>query len=292
MARNRWKKAPFPSREDVLAFLRDNPGEGNKRQIARAFRLAPEQHNDLKKMLRALHRDGLIHRGRASHFAGADALPRVCVLEITGTDQDGEPVAKPVSWDSDSPPPLIHMAPEKRGRTALGPGDRVLARMEHTGTDAYLGRTIRRITAAPVRVLGVYDISEGRGRLRPTDKRNKRELVVETADSMGAQPGDLVRAEVLPGRRVGLRQAKIVERLGGAGGAKSISLIAIHDHDIPTGFSDEARRQAEAAGPAPAENREDLRNLPPFKRIQPIMFKHLLSDRDFEHHRKFSANSN
>ena len=57
--------------------------------------------------------------------------------------------------------------------------------------------------------------------------------------------------------RLGLKPARVIERLGKMGDARSISLIAIHTHDIPTGFpargagggSAGARRSTSASAP-------------------------------------------
>ena len=51
------------------------------------------------------------------------------MVQVTGTDPDGDAIARPVSWEGSGPPPMILMAPEPRGQPALAPGQRVLARL-------------------------------------------------------------------------------------------------------------------------------------------------------------------
>ncbi len=267
MTKRRQKSAPFPSREDILRFIRESPTRVGRREIARAFRLGAGQRTLLKQVLRDMEEDGSLPAGRGRRAAQAGVLPAVAVVEITGTDMDGEVLARPLAWEDDAPPPVIYMAPEKPGRPALGPGDRVLARLARvrdavSGGLAYEGRTIRRIAARPAHVLGVYETGHGHGLLRSTDRRNKDDFVVAPGDSLGAQPGDLVRAKVLPGRRLGPRRAQVIERLEKTGGPGSISLITIHECGIPTQFTDEALKQAAAAGAAPPEGRDDLRDVP------------------------------
>ena len=252
--------APFPSREDILKFIEESPERVGKREIGRAFHLDADQKLKLKKVLKELKDEGLLAKGRALSTPGA--LPPVAVVVVTGIDIDGEVLARPQAWDQEGDPPLIYMAPEKRGQPALGPDDRVLARLTPAADNTYEGHTIRRIGGAPDRVLGVYTLIDGQGRLRSTDRKAKDDFMVASADALDAKPGDLVRAEVLPGRRLGLRQARILERLDKEGGAGTISLIAIHDNDIPTEFSSDALKLAAAAGAAPLGKREDLRALP------------------------------
>ncbi len=260
MTRKPKQPAPFPGREDILNFIEESPGRVGKREIGRAFHLNADQKLKLKKILKELKDEGLLAKGRT--LAASDSLPPVAVVVVAGIDTDGEVLARPQGWRGENDPPVIYMAPEKRGQPALGPGDRVLARLTRSADNTYEGRTIRRIDGAAPRVLGIYDVVEGQGRLRSTDRKHKDDFMVAGADALDAKPGDLVRAEVLPGRRSGLRQARILERLDKDGSAGSISLIAIHDNDIPTQFSKDALDLAAAAGPAPLGKREDLRELP------------------------------
>ncbi len=262
MPKSRKKAVPFPSREEILAFITDSPGRVGTREIARAFHLAASHKADLKQVLRELKDAGMIEGGRGHRAVRRGVLPPVGVVQIIGTDTDGEVLARPVGWREKTEPPTIYMAPERRGRPALGTGERVLARLSRgTGAD-YEGRTIHRITAAPRRVLGVYRKAEGQGRLHPINRRDRREYVIAHADDGGARPGELVEAEALAGRTYGLPAARVVERLGVESGPRSISMITLHDHRIPHDFSPQALAQAQAAGPAPEAGREDLRHLP------------------------------
>src|SRR6185437_10206254 len=161
-------------------------------------------------------------------------LPEVTVIQVTGTDPDGDAIARPVSWDGDGPPPLILMAPEQHGRPALAPGERVLARLRPIERGRYEGRTMKRLTDAPGRVLGVFKPGKPDGRIIPTDRRAKAEWLVPAGQENGAEANEIVLAEPLPHHRLGLKPARVIERLGAMGDARSVSLIAIHTHDIPT----------------------------------------------------------
>ncbi len=190
-------------------------------------------------------------------------LPETTAVQITGTDRDGDAVARPVSWRyEDGPPPQIFMTAEPAGRPALAPGERVLARLKPIGRDRYEGRTLRRLTDAPARVLGVYRPGPSENRIIPTDRRSKAEWIVPPGQDLGAQRDEIVLAEPLPDHRLGLKPAKIIERLGMMGDARSVSLIAIHTHNIPDRFSDEAVAAARKARRVPLGRRTDLRETP------------------------------
>ena len=81
-------------------------------------------------------------------------------------------------------------------------------------------------------------------------------------DTLSAEPGELVIAEVLPKKRLGLTQSKVVERLGKGEGPHAFSHIAVHMHEIPHQFSADVLAEAEACGRAPASGRVDLRDIP------------------------------
>ena len=217
-------------------------------------------------MAKAFKRRGRVRQRspQPKHFpAPDDALPDTTLVLITGTDHDGDPIGRPEAWNStQGRPPLIRMQPEKPGQPGLAPGDRVLARLRPTGPGKYLGRTINRLSEGPSRILGVYHPGHPDGRIIPTDRRAKAEWTVPRAETAGAEPGEIVLAEPLPHHRLGLKPARVVERVGKLGDAKSISLIAIHTHDIPVAFPEDALAEASHARAVHAARREDLRDLP------------------------------
>ncbi len=263
--RGKKGKVPFPTREQVLTFIRESPDEVGKREIARAFHLTGSDRIPLKALLKELERDGLLERQGRRKLQDPRNLPPVTVIEVAGLDEDGELLARPAVWDSEAAPPKIYMAPDKRSRSALAPGDRVLAKLSRGADGAYEARTIRRLEGTPNRVIGIYENTGEGGRLRPTDKRAKKDFILQSKHAKGADFGELVLAEVLPsgrGPRLGLKQVKVVERLGGIDNTRALSLIAMHEHDLPVAFPVEAQAQADAARAVRLERREDLRSIP------------------------------
>jgi len=261
------KASPFPSREEILEFIQTRSKLPGKREIARAFKLDTKQKMTLKKVLREMQLAGDIDKDHGKKIKKAGTLPPVTVLEITGPDMDGELMAKPQNWDGKGEAPKIYMTPGKGRGPQPGPGERVLARLTPVEDGAFEASTIRVIAAAPKQVLGIFEATGGQLRVRPTDRRSRGEFVIDRRDTLDAAPGDLVRAEPLGGRRLGLAQARIVEVLHGGAGTAAPSMIAITDYDLPTRFTVEAEQQAAKAGPAPIElqdggQRDDIRDIP------------------------------
>jgi ribonuclease R len=120
----------------------------------------------------------------------------------------------------------------------------------------------RLVAEPPSRILGVYRTHPGGGRIVPTDKRAKAEWSVPAGADAGAKPGEIVLAVPLPHTGYGLQRARVIERLGTLGDARSVSLVVIHTHDIPTEFSEPALAEATNAGGVGASGRTDLRGVP------------------------------
>ena len=254
-----------PSKEDILKWVQEHPDKVSKRDISKAFSVTGSARIELKRMLRELRTDGLI-AGNRSAFRGAGELPPVSVLRISGQDSLGELWAEPTEWDGDDGRPRILFMP-KVGDVALSVGDRILCRISTIeGQDHKLeARLIRRIGSGPDLVIGIYRLGSEGGRLVPVDKKNSREFSIASRDANNAKDGELVEAEQIgPKARMGLASARILEVLGDPMAPRSISLIAIHQHEIPDHFPDNVILDAEAAKPVELGKRTDLRYLPLF----------------------------
>ena len=263
----------LPSREELLAFIRERSGKVGTREIAKAFGAKNADRAALKRMLRELAEGGHIEQRRKRlHRPGS--LPPVVLAEITGRDSDGELLARPVEWDEEAhgAPPVIHVATVRRARPAeiAGVGDRALLRIEKSAEEETSGRVIKLIDRAKHRMLGIFrGMPGGGGRLVPIDKKQLgRELTIARDHAGGAEDGDLVAVEVSRHGRLGLPAGTVVERLGSLKSERAVSLIAIHAHGIPQTFSRPIIAEAEAARPATLEGREDWRDLP-FVTIDP-----------------------
>jgi ribonuclease R len=272
MATERFmKRASLPSREELLAFVRERSGKVGTREIARAFGARNADRAALRRMLRELVDGGHVAQRKKRWHHGA-ALPAVVLADVAGRDSDGELLARPTEWDEDAhgSPPVIRIRNPRRADAAAGIGDRVLLRIERTDEEGASARVVKLIDRVKPRVLGVFRaLPAGGGRLVPIDKKQLgRELAISSSDSAGATDGDLVAVEVAQRGRFGLPAGRVVERLGSLKSERAVSLIAIHAHGIPHVFPRDAMDEAEAARPATLAGREDWRSVP-FVTIDP-----------------------
>ncbi len=252
---------PIPTKDLILQWIADNPSLSAKRDIAKAFGIKGDARIDLKRLLREMEADGALDR-RAKHFREPGTLPPVAVLMVLAPDAQGDLFAQAMEEGVDDSPRILIIP--QRGEPALGQGDRILARLTAVefADHAYEARLIRKIGSNPLKVLGVFRSTDEGGRIVPIDKGADKEWRVARDAMNGAKDGELVEAEQVGNRRMGLPQARIVARLGDPSGAKAVSLIAIHQHGIPDQFPDTVIAEADAAQPALLGDREDLRDLP------------------------------
>ena len=281
---------PLPSIAQLQVFLGGARAKVGRNEIARHFGLTSEQRPALRALLASMQEAGIaapagkrrldrpearpaprsaVPSGPPSGPPSAppsgprsgprpDTLPDMLPVEVFGTDADGEPLARPLNWQGEGRPPLIYMRPEAAGQPALAPGERVLARLKPVGGGKYEGRSFKRISGpedVPARILGIVQ----NGQIVPTDKKQKGHWQMVGSE---AREGDIVLAEPAAqgaGRHFGPKPARVTEVLGRMGEAKSVSLICIHAHGIPTEFPPEAVEQAEASRGTPLGKRTDLR---------------------------------
>ncbi len=251
-------KTGLPTRQQILDFIASSDQPAGKREIARAFGLSAQEKIALKALLKDMADEGLIDSapGRAFHKMGG--LPKVTVLRITDVDDGGNVWAVPERWEAEGVP-LPRLRVRERGkRSALGPGDRILARTEEAGK-GWIAHPMKQLAKGEELMLGVLRREGDRLWLEGVEKRERRQYLV--SDAGDAEPGDLVLAEKA-GRPPRIT-ARVTQRLGDPFAPRSFSLIAIHEHDIPDRFSEEALDEAKRVAKQPlGEGREDLTHLP------------------------------
>jgi ribonuclease R len=262
-AKNKRPRAAgrLPTREELLEFIAASAIPVGKRDVVRAFRVPPADRVALKELVREIERAGSAERGRKRRLQPIGSPPEIGVIEITDVDLDGEMHGKPLAWGDAQHAPILYIVTD-RGAPALGPGERAVARFVRADDGTYEAHVIRAIGAAPDRVLGVFRRDRDGGRIEPTDRKLRTEFRVAHVDTAEAKDGEIVLAEVLPARRLGLPQARVVQRVGDSADPRAFSLIAIHAHGIPTDFRPEAVTLAEKARPVDLGNRADLRAIP------------------------------
>ena len=271
MARSRAPKATrfkttrpaqgLPDRDTLLGFVRQNP-DAPRAAIAQAFGLKGADRRALREMLRELEESGALVRRGGRRVSETGSVPPVGVADVVERDADGELWVQ-LSGAEDAP--KARLVPD-RGEAAAGApglGDRLLVRFERQEGGEVEARLIKRLGQSAHRILGVVRKARREVRVEPVDRRTKQTLVLTDPSAQDLRDGDLVLAQVGSAeRRYGPHRGKVLEVVGREDEPRAASLIAIHTHGIPMGFTSAAEAEAGAAEPPTLAGREDLRDVP------------------------------
>lgn len=251
----------MPSREAILEALANEPGLKGKRDLARVFAIRGDMRGPFKDLLRQMEDEGLINRKRKTLRRAAE-LPSVTVLDIPSEADPEALIAFPSSWneDEDGERPLVVVESQRNARVAPGPGDRILARI--TRSEGMPPR----YTAKPMKVLdkprrahiGIVRMDDDGARLVPVDRKQK-EMRIPTHDLGEAKDGDLVEVEVKLSGRLMLPRAKVTNVIGNPSTEGAISMIALHNLDIPYRFPASVVAESELVKEVNLKGREDWR---------------------------------
>ena len=97
----------------------------------------------------------------------------------------------------------------------------------------------------------------------PVERKARGEYALDKRDAGGAKNNELVLCEPVGRKAAGFPKVRVVERIGSMDSPRTISLIAIHAHGIPTVFPQSVLEDAKAAKPIDhAQGRTDLRAIP------------------------------
>ncbi len=270
--KNKRKAFGFPSDAAIIDFVNNSPGKIGKNQVARHFKLTGDHRIALKDALLRLRETGKL-RVEDRKIVTPTSLPKVCVMRITGTDEDGELQAEVVKWDDENgkPPAVLIKAENERlkgpKQKAIGVGDIVLARPVPITDDKYdyMATIVKRLDQEKPYALGVIRQMSKGFRITPTDKKSRFEFVVASSDERGLKDGQLVGFEVARGSTHGLKIARIVKRLGNIQEQKNISLVALAEHEIPVDMPEAVENTANALkeiSPKGTNHHNDLRHVP------------------------------
>ncbi|HEY5106638.1 MAG TPA: ribonuclease R [Caulobacteraceae bacterium] len=206
------------------------------------------------------------HFSKARRQGGAQTrdLPPVGVADVVDRDADGDLFVRMVKAAANVAPVRLAPGQSEVAAGAPGLGDRLLVRFEILESGETQARLIKKLGQSAHRVLGVVRKMRREVRVEPVDRRSKQSLVLFERAAADLKDGDLVLAQVSgdSDRHHGPKSGKLLEVVGREDDPRAASLIAIHSHGVPTGFSSETLAEAGRAEPPSLSGRTDLRDLP------------------------------
>ncbi|MHB8286589.1 MAG: ribonuclease R [Caulobacteraceae bacterium] len=254
----------LPDRETLKAFIA-KAGEVDVGEIAKHFGLKGADRRDLRRLLKSMQDAGDLGKRGRKGVAAAGALPPVGVVDVVEQDADGDLFVRLVKAGEEAP--HVRLAPDRAEKVAGAPGlgDRLLVKFERLETGEVEARIIKRLGQSVHKVLGVVRKSKRDVRVEPVDRKSKEVPLLVGPDAAKVEDGDLVLARVgvsHPAHKYGPKQGHLLEVVGREDDPRAASLVAIHTHGIPMGFTPSAEAEALEAKPPTVAGRTDLRDLP------------------------------
>jgi len=257
------RAAELPSKEQVLEALAQQADLKGKRDLAKVFGIRGDMRRPFKAMLAELEGEGVITRTRKALRRTA-ALPHVTVLDIPADADPDDLHAFPAQWnEEEGEKPRVVVLGGRDARVVPAPGDRILARIDAGAGDLplYTAKAMKILDKPRRGHIGIVRMDEDGARLIPVDRKQK-EMRIPQGDLLTAADGDLVEVEVRLSGRLMIPRAKVTAVIGNPLSEGAVSLIAIHNLDIPYRFPAAVLREADAASEATLKGREDWRALP------------------------------
>ena len=254
----------LPSREAIIEAMAERPDLDGKRDLAKYFGIHGDMRTPFKLLLKEMEGDGILTRTRKAIRRTA-TLPGVTALDIPADADPDNLHAFPAQWDeaTEGERPRVALAIGGNARVVPGPGDRILARIDagEGPLPVYTARPMKILDKPRRGQIGIVRIDEGGARLVPVDRKQK-EMRIDGGDLGDARDGDLVEVTTKVSGRLMISKAKVAAVIGNPNSEGAVSMIAVHNLEIPYRFPASVLKEAEAAKEASLRGREDWRHIP------------------------------
>ncbi len=249
---------PVPSREFILAYLRERKKPASFEHLLKAFDLkAPEEHNGLERRLSAMLRDGQLVINRKNHYGLVDRMS--LVAGFVQAHRDGFGWLIPEAGGQDV---FLHA----RQMRQVFNDDRVLVRVISKPGRKPEGVIVEVLERNTEHLAGRFLIENGVAFVDPNSKSITQEIIVPKGSEGAAKSGDFVVVKIVE-QPTARRQAigEVVEVLGDQLTPGMEVELAIRAHNLPFQFPsavvDQATKLPSTVSADDLKNRRDLRHL-------------------------------
>ncbi len=250
---------PLPSREYILATLKEQGVPVAEHELCALLGIAVEEARPFTRRLAAMEREGQIMRNRR------DAICIVEKLDLVAGRVQGHPDGFGFLVRDDKGPDMF-LGPDEMRKVLHG--DRVMARiagMDRRGRSE--GKIAEILARAKTQHVGRLQNRHGVYFVVAEDKRISQEFMVPPGQTGNAKPGQVVTVELIEQpQRHSQPVARVVEVLGDYGDPGMEIEIALRKHSLPHAFPPEVEKLAAKYSPdvsaRDCKGRLDLRGLP------------------------------
>ncbi len=202
-------------------------------------------------------------------------LSNVSMLEIPADGDPNNLFAYPVDWQGEeNKKPKIYIKLKRNASSIPAAGDKILGRISRKNHQ-YYAQPIKIFNKVKKAQIGIVRLSNDGtkeiARLIPINRKQK-EMLIDLGELNGAKNGDLVEVETKPQGRMMILKAKVINVVGNPHSEGAVSLIALHNLEIPYRFPKNVIEQANNLKEVSHDNREDWLDIP-FITIDPASAK-------------------
>ena len=97
---------------------------------------------------------------------------------------------------------------------------------------------MRHVSKDAKEIIGIFRETNEGGLLESIDRRNSKDIFISDNHKGDAKDGELIKVGLIPGKHYGMSRAKVIKPICDASSSGAISMIAIHESDIPFEFSE------------------------------------------------------
>ncbi len=251
---------PIPSREFIMALLKEEGTPLSKGQIAKALDLSEDQDLEaLSRRLRAMERDGQLLCNRRNSYCLVDQSELVRG-RVTG-HPDGFGFLIPDEGGED-----LFLSAREMG--AVFHGDRVVARV--SGIDRRgrrEGTIVEVLERAHTTVVGRFFTEGTIGFVAPDNKRLSQDILIPPEAQGGAVPGQFVMVEITAWPTIKRESVgRVIEVLGDHMAPGMEIDVAIRSYGLPEEWPESVEQEigvfTAEVPEAAKQGREDIRHLP------------------------------
>lgn len=250
---------PLPSREFILDVLTQQGVPLSEHKLIQLLDIESNEIDSFSRRIQAMERDAQVMRNRRNAICLVDKLDLIAG-RVQG-HPDGFGFLVP---DGDSPD--LYLSPKEMQKVFHG--DRVLGRevgMDRRGR--HEGVIVEVTEHKLQKIVGRLLEERGNYAVAAEDKRISRDVLIAAQDVNGAEPGQVVVAEIIlqPSKHAE-PTGRVIEVLGGYADPGMEIEIALRKHDLPHVFPSDvetlSKKLPKKVRKTDLKGREDIRNLP------------------------------
>lgn len=247
------QKLPHP--DEIVSFLSKSLAPVSKQELTRHFKIqGKELRQDFKILLKDLVKQGKIDKEKGRNYSAEATLPKTIRIRINEFNDDrmsfiGECI------DEIEGIKKVYMKYKDRPKARVK--DCFVARITDVNNGHAQVKPLKLIYPDRDKIVGVVRLTKDGAIITPTNRTIKEVFELKGDDTKDLHDHDLVVISATEGRI-----SSLIENLGPSDDVKNITLIAVHENNIRTDFSQECIDQAKASDLPPLKDRTDMREIP------------------------------